>query len=80
MQCVVEYCCPGPWYLQEVNLGITVYRIVGNFRGAKYSWFLWLELRPRIFYPRMKRPCLPLLAVQACSNHENITREMSQYY
>ena len=35
-----------------------IYRIAGNFRGAKYLWFLWLEVWPRIFYPRMKRPCL----------------------
>ncbi len=41
------------------------YRIACNFRGAKYSWFSWLEVWPRIFYPRMKRPCLPLPAVQA---------------
>ncbi len=38
------------------------YRIEGNFRGVKYSW---LKVWPRIFYPRMKRPCLSLPAVQA---------------
>ncbi len=43
------------------------YRIACNFRGAKYSWFSWLEVWPRIFYPRMKRPCLPLPAVQAAT-------------
>ena len=41
-----------------------IYRIAGNFRGTKYSW---LEVWPRIFYPRMKRPCLPLPAVQAAT-------------
>ncbi len=29
--------------LLERSLMETVYRIAGNFRGAKYSWFLWLE-------------------------------------
>ncbi len=43
------------------------YRIAGNFRGAKYSWFSWLEVWPRIFYPRMKRPCLPLPTIQAAT-------------
>ncbi len=41
--------------------------IAGNFRGAKYSWFSWLEVWPRIFYPRMKRPCLPLPTIQAAT-------------
>ncbi len=40
------------------------YRIACNFRGAKFSW---LEVWPRIFYPRMKRSCLPLPAVQAAT-------------
>ncbi len=40
------------------------YRIACNFCGAKYSW---LEVWPRIFYPRMKRPCLPLPAVPAAT-------------
>ncbi len=44
----------------------TVY-IAGDFRGAKYSWFSWLNTGPRIFYPRMKRPNLPLPAVQAAT-------------
>ncbi len=53
----------------------TPYR--GNFREAKYCclWFSWLNTGPRIFYPRMKRPYLPLPAVQTTNwlillNHE----------
>ena len=45
----------------------TVYAVAGNFRGAKFSWFSWLEVWPRIFYPRMKRPCLPLPTIQAAT-------------
>ncbi len=41
------------------------YLIAGNFRGAKFSW---LNTGARIFYPRMKRPYLPLPAVQG--NHK----------
>ncbi len=45
----------------------TVYAVAGNFRGAKFSWFSWLEVWPRIFYPQMKRPCLPLPTIQAAT-------------
>ncbi len=44
-----------------------VYRIAGNFRWANISWFSWLNLWARIFYPRMKRLWLPLSAVQAAT-------------
>ncbi len=47
---------------------IWIYRIAGNFRGAKHSWFSWLNTGPRIFYPRMKRP-YPLPAVQAATTN-----------
>ena len=57
-----KYCTN--WHINNNKLG---YRIAGNFRGVKYSWFSWLEVWPRIFYPRMKRPCLPLPAVQAAT-------------
>ncbi len=40
-----------------------------NFRGAKYSWFSWLKVWPRIFYLRMKRPCLLLPAVKAATTN-----------
>ncbi len=43
------------------------YRIAGNFRGTKYSWFSWLNVWPRIFYLRMKQPCLPLPTNQAAT-------------
>ncbi len=55
--CIVQSLIQSGWY----------YRIACNFRGAKYSWFSWLEVWPRIFYPRMKRPYLPLPAVQAAT-------------
>ncbi len=29
------------------------YRIAGNFRGTKISWFSWLNPWARIFYPRI---------------------------
>ena len=29
------------------------YRIAGNFRGVKISWFSWLSSEPRNIYPRM---------------------------
>ncbi len=40
-----------------------------NFRGAKYSWFSWLKVWPRMYYPRMKQPCLPLPAVKAATTN-----------
>ncbi len=52
-----------------VTVYIWIYRIAGNFRGAKFSW---LNTGPRIFYPRMKRPYhsyLPLPAVQAATTN-----------
>ena len=49
-------------------------RVAGNFRGAKYSWFSWLNTGPQIFYPRMKRPCLPLPAVQAATTNIKTTK------
>ena len=50
-------CYPSPF------LTNTVY-IEGNFRGANICGF-YLNVWPRIFYPQMKPPCLPLPAVQA---------------
>ena len=50
--------------------------IAGNFRGAKYSWFLSLKILPRIFNPRIKRPCLPL-SLQCKQQPRNITHEMT---
>ncbi len=52
---------------QDNNSQLIASTVAGHFRGAKYSctWFLWLEVWPQIFYPRMKQPCLPLPAVQA---------------
>ncbi len=46
-----------------------MYCIAGNIRGAKYSWFSWLNTGARIFYPGMKRPYLPLPAVQAATTN-----------
>ena len=31
-------------YLLYVTMGTCMYRIAGNFRGAKYLWFSWLEV------------------------------------
>ncbi len=42
-----------------------MYCIAGNFVGQNIHGFLWLNTGARIFYPRMKRPYLPLPAVQA---------------
>ncbi len=74
MMCIIRWAWPAS--KRETGLQPYSYRIAGNFRGAKYSW---LEVRPRIFYPRMKRPCLPLYTYNPSSNHENIIHEMSQY-
>ncbi len=65
------------WFVYYDNLLQMMYRIAGNFRGAKYSWFSWLEVWPRIFYPRIAT--LPTFTYNPSSNHENITHEMSQY-
>ena len=29
---------------RQLAMLLLKYRIAGNFRGAKYSWFLWLEV------------------------------------
>ena len=43
------------------------YRIAGNFRGAKYSWFSFEGLTTNILPTNEAtlQPCLPLPAVQA---------------
>ncbi len=40
-----------------------------NFRGAKYSWFSWLKVWPRMFYPQMKAT-LPTFTCSESSNHK----------
>ena len=31
-------------YFSQLDSYIRIYRIACNFRGAKYSWFSWLEV------------------------------------
>ncbi len=50
----------------------TRYTIEGNFRGAKYSWFSWLKV-----WPRMKRPYLQCKQQPRKNNIHKMTKYCS---
>ncbi len=60
LQCKLQ---PRKYYPRNVSILLNHHKYFAP--GAKYSWFSWLKVWPLIFYPRMKRPYLPLPAVQA---------------
>ena len=41
--------CVCMWVTWIIINSMYMYCIAGNFRGAKYSWFSWLKVWPRIF-------------------------------
>ncbi len=79
LNCECGNCC-GQLRVQVVlELYMRTVYIAGHFRGAKYLWFPWLITGPRIFYLRLKRPYLPLPAVQAATT-KIITHELTNNY
>ncbi len=62
--------------MYHIPTAITLIFVGQNIRGFR-GWRSDHEYF--IFYPRMKRPCLPLPAVQAATTKILYTHEMSQY-